>query len=129
MIEKMLQTLLGELQKISKAETVVGEAITCGESVIIPISRVQIGFGAATAGENLEANEASRSDRLKGAGIGGGIRVEPAACVVVDKTGRAQLLPLQQSASSTLVKALDLVPEVLEKFHAEKQSKKESPKK
>ena len=115
MIEEMLHTLLGELQKISRAETVVGQPITLGDAVLVPISRVQIGFGAGTTGRSKD-DVAPGERGFRAAGSGGGIRVEPVACVIMDKTGRAQLLHLTSGTSSAVSKAIDLVPEVLERL-------------
>lgn len=114
-MEKILHTLLSELQKISRAETVVGQAIQSGSSTIVPISRVQIGFGAGGTGTGEGGGMDLSGSRRSGSAIGGGIRVEPVACVVVDSEGRAQLLALSGN-TSTISKAIDLVPEVLERL-------------
>ena len=122
MIEKMLHTLMGELQKISRAETVIGEAIPSGDSTLVPICRVQIGFGAGGSLPENEQRVEGKSTKASGAALGGGIRVEPVACVVVDKTGRAQLLQLSGGTSSTVGKVIDLVPEVLERLGLTRES-------
>ena len=44
-IEKLAETLLEKLRYITKAETVIGEPIQAGESTVIPVSRVSVGFG------------------------------------------------------------------------------------
>ena len=123
MIEKMLHTLLSEFQKISRTENVIGEPIQCGNSMVIPISRVQIGFGVATTGGATAEGEVSKNNRMKGAGSGGGIRVEPVACIVVDKSGHAQLLQLSSPSYSNVGKAIDLVPEVMERLGLIKDDK------
>lgn len=124
MDEKIVQTLLSELQKISRAETVVGEAIQSGGATIVPISRVQIGFGAGDAGGNGNGG-VEHGSRTQFAGLGGGIRVEPVACVVVNREGQAQLLSLSSQAQNTVAKAIDLLPEVLDRFGISKP--KENP--
>jgi len=113
-IEKMLQSLMSEIQKISRADTVIGQPIKSGESTIVPICQVHIGFGAA--GMTPNPKEEKNPSDFSGTGIGGGIRVDPVACVIVDKNGRAQLLQISGGTSSTVGKVIDLVPEVLDRF-------------
>ena len=123
MIEKMLQTLLSEFQKISRTENVIGEAIQCGDSMVIPISKVQIGFGVATTGGAATDSQDSKNGRMRGSGSGGGIRVEPVACIVIEKSGRAQLLQLSSPNYSNVGRVIDLVPEVLDRLGLIKNNK------
>ena len=123
MNEKVIQTLLGELQKISRAETVIGDAIRSGDNTIVPISRVQIGFGAGSTIPNESADGKGSGDKglngnrsWNGSGVGGGIRVEPVACIVVNKDGKAQLLQFSEPNLSTTARIIDLVPEVMERL-------------
>ena len=44
-IEKLAETLLEKLRFITKAETVIGNPIQAGESTVVPVSRVSVGFG------------------------------------------------------------------------------------
>ena len=43
-VESILKVLLGNLEKISKAETVAGQPIQADKTTIIPVSKVTIGF-------------------------------------------------------------------------------------
>ena len=44
-IEKLAETLLEKLRFITQAETVIGKPIQAGESTVVPVSRVSVGFG------------------------------------------------------------------------------------
>lgn len=118
MIDNLLHTLLSELQKISKAQTVIGDPIQSGDVTIVPISKVQIGFGVGQTapGQTQQADGKPPRQGISTSGSGGGIRVEPVACIVVNKEGHAQLLHLAGATQTTISKAIDLVPEVLDRL-------------
>ena len=70
-IEKLAETLLEKLRFITKAETVIGDPIQAGESTVIPVSRVSVGFGF---GGHQNKGDTSAS--------GGGASVDPVAFLV-----------------------------------------------
>ncbi len=113
-ITNLISTLLSEMQRISSSETVVGKPIRVGDATIIPISKLGLGFGAGIAdgkGTRRETADAS----LGGAGAGGGISVDPQAFIVVDKNGTAQLLSLKQNKESIITRAIELLPQMVDK--------------
>lgn len=113
-ITNVISALLSEMQRISSSETVVGKPIRVGDATIIPISKLGLGFGAGVA--DARGSRAQTTDgAMGGAGAGGGISVDPQAFIVVDKDGQAQLLSLQQSKESVLTRAIELLPQVVEK--------------
>lgn len=122
MIDNLLHTLLSELQKISQAQTVIGDPIQSGEVTIVPISKVQIGFGVGQTAPGA-AGEVPVRGGISTSGSGGAIRVEPVACIVVNKEGHAQLLHLAGATQTTISKAIDLVPEVLDRLGFVKEEK------
>ncbi len=114
-ITNLISTLLTEMQRISSSETVVGKPIRVGDATIIPISKLGMGFGAGTGGG--EGKPHSTADgTITAAGAGGGISVNPQAFIVVDKNGQAQLLSLNQSKESILTRAIELLPQVVDKL-------------
>ena len=102
MIEELLKSVLPELRQMAKAQTVVGDPITAGDSTVIPISKVSVGFGGG-GGKQGESEG--------GSGAGGGAMIEPIAFIVVTD-GKVQLLPLT-SKDTTIGKVIDLVPDIL----------------
>ncbi len=114
-ITNLISTLLSEMQRISSSETIVGKPIRVGDATIIPISKLGMGFGAGTG--NGQGKPHSTADgSLQAAGVGGGISVDPQAFIVVDKNGQAQMLSLSQSKESILTRAIELIPQVVDKL-------------
>ena len=100
-IEKLAETLLEKLRYITKAETVIGEPIQAGESTVIPVSRVSVGFGGH---QNKGDTSAS----------GGGASVEPVAFLVI-RGDDVRIMPITKD-SSLVSKIMDIVPDVVNKF-------------
>lgn len=73
----VIQAALEKVQYLAKTETVIGQPIIAGEMTIIPVSRVSVGFAAASGGK--EASYGS------GEGTGGGITVTPVAFISINK--------------------------------------------
>lgn len=111
-IEALATSILENLKSISQAETVIGKPIESGGKVIVPVSKVSMGFG-------LSGNEGKSSMSASG----GGLKVEPIAFLVVTDD-EVKLLPVGKE-SSALTKALELIPEVVEKFSGSKSKKEE----
>ena len=42
----VLRGVVGELKEVAKTETVVGEAVTVGDTTVIPVIKLSFGFGA-----------------------------------------------------------------------------------
>lgn len=119
-VESILKVLMEQLHSISKAETVAGQPMHAGDTTIIPVSRVAIGF-AAGGSDAGGSNEARRSAVSIG-GTGGGISVEPIAFIVVTPDGKAQLMPLKGTVNQ-LARVIDLVPEAIAKIAAARGNK------
>ncbi len=114
-LESTVKTLLEELRQISKTETVVGKEIKSGETTIIPVSQIKIGIAGGSVKPAAKESE----------GIGGGASITPIAFIVVNGS-RVQLLPMSEK-STPLSKAIEIIPEILEKFISSKdQTEKES---
>ncbi|HEY8515729.1 MAG TPA: spore germination protein GerW family protein [Candidatus Binatia bacterium] len=107
-VSKIITALLAGMREISASETVVGAPIRSGDTTIIPVSKVTLGFGTGTAGSRNETPSGVESSA-----IGGGLSVDPQAFIVVDGEGRAQLLSLKDSRSATVLRAIELLPSVL----------------
>jgi len=117
-IENLIKTMLQELREIVKTETVVGEPLQAGDTIIVPVSKISFGFGAG-------GGKGGKDDG--GTGTGGGGSVEPVAFIVISK-GKAQLLPLEEKGMS-VGDLLKYAPDVIQKiksFKEKRDQKKES---
>lgn len=115
-VESMLKVLLGQLENISKAETVTGTPIVADKTTIIPVSRVAIGFAVGGTDAGGEGG-ASRRGKISVGGTGGGISVEPIAFIVVGPDGKPQLLPIKGTINS-VARVIDLIPDAIAKMAA-----------
>lgn len=116
-VESILRVLLGQLEKISKAETVAGQPIVADKTTIIPVSKVTIGFAAGGSDAGGEVGTTHRRGTISVGGTGGGISVEPVAFIVVTPDGKPQLLPMK-STINQVSQAINLLPEALSKIAA-----------
>lgn len=116
MLEEILKSLLPELKEIARAQTVIGDPIQAGESTVIPVSKVSVGFGAGGSSESKPG----------GIGTGGGAMIEPIAFIVITE-GRVQLVPVT-SKDTTIGKVIDMVPDILDRvgFRDKKETKQTS---
>jgi len=81
-IEKLLETVSGEIEKVLTTKTVVGEPIKVEDMTLIPLISVGFGFGAGGGG-----GKGGKEGEGTGGGCGGGAGVKPVAVVVIDKEG------------------------------------------
>ena len=126
-VQEILKVLLEHLQTIARSETVVGNPIQAGDTTLIPLSRLMLGFGVGgtdLAGDVTKGS--SSSGRLGGAGTGGGVSVEPVGFIVVHKDNPPQLLSLKGNKGQ-LAKVIDLVPDLIEAFRKGTQCAKAQP--
>lgn len=113
-VEKLVETVMSELRQMANSRTVVSEPISAGENtVIVPVSKVTLGFGAGGGGFHRDNGDDTETGNM-GQGTGGGLSIEPVAFIVVSN-GKPTLLPLAHT-EATLSKVIDLVPEVLGKL-------------
>ena len=103
-VEGLIERVLGELHQIVKTETVVGEPVEVGNMTLIPVSKISFGFGAGGGQEGKGQS-----------GTGGGATVEPIAFVIIDGTGKAQILPLSEKEGG-LGQLLELMPDAVGKI-------------
>jgi uncharacterized spore protein YtfJ len=104
-VENLIAVVMGELRQIAKTETVVGEPVTVGDTVIVPVSKISFGFGAGGGGDEKSGG---------GSGTGGGVSIEPVAFVAITG-GKVQLLPIK-SKEIKWSKILELMPDLVSKF-------------
>ena len=120
-ISAMMEASMGKIREMVDSNTVVGEPIVTVDGVtLIPVSRLSFGFGCGGG------DYGKQQDKL-GAGAAAGVRVEPMAFLVV-KDGVTRMLPVAAPAITTVDRAIELVPQVLdrvESFIDRKKAEKE----
>jgi sporulation protein YtfJ len=110
-IEGLMSTALQKIKEMTDVNTIIGEPIKISEEItIIPISKVSFGF--ASGGSDFPSK---RDKELFGGGSGGGISINPLAFLVVKGTD-VKLMQLS-TAENTAEKAINMVPEVIDKLN------------
>ena len=110
-VENLVKTTLGEIEKVLTTRTVVGEPITIEGKTIIPLISVGFGFGA---GGGSGKGEAKQKGEGEGGGTGGGAWVKPIAVIILDKEG-VRIEPIRGGLSTAIEKIAEIVPRMMEK--------------
>ena len=105
-ITELISTIIGELKQVATTETIIGEAVKLGDKMVVPVSRVTVGFGAG-GGEGQAQEKGSGF----GGGGGGGARIEPVGFIVIDGD-KVSFLPTKPGKFEGLI---DSIPGVIEK--------------
>ena len=112
-LNDLVSSLMAQLHRVSKSESVVGRPMVFGESAVVPLCKITVGFGT---GSSDVAGQASKSGAtFDVGGAGGGLIVEPRAFVVVGKNGNTQMLSVRKGAKAILQRAIDVLPEAVDK--------------
>lgn len=98
-----LNDLLKQMEGFVSTKTVVGEPMQLEDMTILPLVDVSLGVGAGSR------------DRDKYGSVGGavGAKMSPSAVLVV-QDGKVRMVSIKNQ--DNISKAIDLVPEILDKF-------------
>ena len=108
-----VESLFKGMDSFITTKTVVGDAVTIGDTIILPLVDVSFGVGAG----------AFAGDKKQNAGGGMGAKISPSAILVISN-GVTKLVNVKNQ--DTVTKILDMVPDFVNKFAAG-GTKKESP--
>jgi len=111
-INSLLENSLKNIKNLVDVDTIIGKPITSPEGItIIPVSKVSFGF--ASGGSDFPSKQPKD---LFGGGSGGGVTISPIAFLVINN-GEVKLLQLQ-TANNTADKAINMIPDVMDKISA-----------
>ena len=114
-IQGIMYTAMQSLKEMIDVNTIVGDAVkTPDGTVIIPISKVGLGFGVGGSefGGNKKPGESDNS--MFGGGSGGGISINPVAFLVVGG-GQIRLMPVCPE-TTIYDRVLDMIPTAIDKI-------------
>lgn len=118
-VNDLMRSTIEKIHEIVDTNTIVGQPIHTPDGVtLIPISRVNIGFGTG-GGEYGKAQPQSF-----GGGGGAGVKIDPVAFLVI-KDGITRVLPVAIPPASTVDRIIDMVPDLVDKVEAFIDKKKE----
>ncbi|MCR4902919.1 MAG: GerW family sporulation protein [Butyrivibrio sp.] len=107
-ITGVVDTLMKGMNSILSTKTVVGDAVTVGDTIIVPLMDVSLGVGAG----------GSSADKKDGGAGGFGAKMSPSAVLII-KNGTTKLVNIKNQDAVT--KVLDMVPDVMDKFMAKNE--------
>ena len=105
-----IQSLFKGMDSFITTKTVVGDAVTIGDTIILPLVDVSFGVGAG----------AFAGDKKQNAGGGMGAKISPSAILVISG-GVTKLVNVKNQ--DTMTKILDMVPDVIDRFGSKKEDK------
>ena len=112
-LSEMLSSTMDKIRQLVDANTVVGTPITTPDGLtMIPISKVSFGY-AGGGSDFITKNTGSREAPFGGGG-GGGVTITPVGFLIV-RGESVRLLPVTGQAMTSLDRALELLPDLVEK--------------
>lgn len=123
-VNDLMSSTMEKIKAMVDANTVVGQPIVTDEVTIIPVSRVSFGF-ASGGSDFASKNQKPGADNAFGGGSGAGVNVDPIAFLIV-RGDNVRLLPVMPPPGGAIDRAIDMVPEVVDKItnFVEKQQEK-----
>lgn len=109
-ITDLLNVSMNKIKEMIDANTIIGTPIIENGAVIIPISKLHLGF--VSGGSDIKPNS-SKEEVLFGGGAGGGFGITPIAFLVINNN-EVNLLSIDES-THIAEKLIDLLPKTVEK--------------
>ena len=101
--ESTVSSLFQGMDHFISSKTVVGDAITVGDTIILPLVDVSFGVGAGASASDSKNNGAG--------GLGG--KISPSAVLVI-KDGNIRLVNVKNQDAVT--KVIDMAPDLINRF-------------
>lgn len=109
---EVMKSLVGGMDGFLSTKTVVGEPTVIGDTIIVPLVDVSFGVGGG----------ASANDKKNG-GFGGVTGKMSPSAVLVIRNGQTKLVNVKNQ--DTVTKIIDMIPDLVDKFTADKEDKEE----
>ena len=114
-LKETLSAIIGELKQIATTETVVGDPLTLDDKMVVPVSRIMVGFGVGGG----EGEEVKKRGGFAGGGAGGA-RIDPIGFIIIDGE-KISFLPTKPGRFEGFI---DSIPGIVEKFKSPKADKR-----
>ena len=110
--QNTVESLFKGMENFINTKTVVGDAVTVGDTIILPLVDVSFGVAASAKSDDSKKNSG-------GGGMGG--KITPSAILVISN-GTTKLVNIKNQ--DTVTKILDMVPDILDKVTGKKEKEK-----
>ncbi len=101
--QNTVESLFKGMENFVSTKTVVGDPVTVGDTIILPLVDVTFGVAASAKSEEKKDNG--------GGGMGG--KISPTAVLVI-QNGSTRLVNVRRQ--DTMTKILDMVPDLVDRF-------------
>ncbi|MDO4523262.1 MAG: GerW family sporulation protein [Eubacteriales bacterium] len=105
--QSKVESLFKGMDGFIQSKTVVGDAITVGDTIILPLIDVSFGIGAGA----IEGKDGGKQKNNGGGGMG--CKMMPSAVLVI-QNGTSKLVNVRNQDG--LTKVLDMVPDFVNRF-------------
>ena len=123
-IQNIMETTLETIKGSIDANTIIGDPIKTDTTVVVPISKVTIGFGIGGGEYSKGYKEEVNTDKNFAGGSAGAVSIQPVAFVVVED-GETRLMSLDNNINM-IDNILTITPKVIEKLQKLSQNNKQS---
>lgn len=108
-----LTSLFDRLEDFVSSKTVVGQPITIGETIILPL--IDVSFGLGAVGQEQDGSNTDKKSSEDKQGLASGAKMTPSAVIVINqKTSDVQLVNVKNQDS--LNKLIDMAPGLISKI-------------
>lgn len=115
----MMHDTMSKIKEMVDVNTIIGTPITTPDgTTLIPVSKVTFGF--ASGGTDVDG--ASNASVRFGVGSGAGVTIVPVSFVVIQNGNVRMLYVDPANGNSTLDKAIDMLPGLIDKVKPEKKT-------
>lgn len=109
-ISDLLSISMNSLNQMIGANTIIGTPLNYNNIIIIPVSRVHLGF--VSGGSDIKPNS-NKEDPLFGGGTGGGLSINPIAFLVINDKD-VNLVSID-SNTHVMDNIIELIPKLMDK--------------
>lgn len=109
-ISDLLNVSMTSIKEMIDANTIIGTPINYSNAIIIPVSKLHLGF--LSGGSDIKPNN-NKENPLFGGGTGGGLSITPIAFLVI-QNDEVKLLALDDN-THLFEKAIDTMPKIVDK--------------
>ena len=114
-IKELISSSLDQIRTIIDADTVIGrQIVTPSGTVIIPISKVSMGFASG----GLDVPDSKKSAKSFGGGGGTGVTVSPIGFLTVYPDGKVEMLNMTPEKAGPIEQIADIIdhaPDVIDR--------------
>lgn len=129
-LESFMSLTMDNIKEMVDVDTVIGKPLEAPNgSMIIPLSKVKIGFASGGSEFIPKSQSSNQSDTMIpfGGGSGGGVSIFPTAFLIANKEG-IELISVNETSTSsdkTSEKSPQIMDQVMDILNKKKEDKKE----